>query len=431
MKFSRVIATLAPILLARMASAHFLWASFDATKPNQIRIELAETPGDSPVAGIAGKAASVQGWLPNGRSLALSKEMTANADGVAGASLIYGILDRSEQNRGIFLLNYYAKAATDAKFAGTSLGLYAEIVAEVKGGKLVLTTLLNKKPAPGAELNVLLGTGAPIEAKADAQGQWSTDWKVGQVVAARAMIAENKTGEIDGKKYALVRNYATLAIGASAPKPANDPAAYNFLKNASEARASFPKGMLGFSADFTANVEGREVKGHVVYDPGSDLQLTLAGGTDKDQAWVRGQIRSQILHRSGVPFEKGDGTYAITFTGSENALGKQVALADSMQSKYRIHNDEILEVDRVIGGERLIVCVLDTLRTKAGKRLSTQMSVTHFAADGTLKATEMITDQFEIRDDIAFPGVRRVLLTTPGGIATRTLTFSNLKTVIS
>jgi len=430
MKLSRFLIFLTPVFLAQTASAHFLWVSFDATKPHQVRFELAETPGDSPVPGIAGKAASVQGWLPNGRSLAISKDLTASADGVAGASLVYGILDRSEQNRGVFLLNYYAKAAADAKFAGTALGLRTEIVAEAKGGKLVLTTLLDKKPAPGAELNVLIANGQPVEAKADAAGQFSVDWKAGQVVAARAMVAEAKQGEFEGKKYALVRNYATLAIGASGPAVKNDPAAYNFLKSASEARASFPKNLLGFSADFSADVEGRTVSGHVVYDPGSDLQLTLSGGTDQDQAWVRGQIRSQILHRSGVPFEKGDGTYAIAFTGSENALGKQVALSDSMQSKYRIRGDEILEVDRTIGGERLIVCVLDTLQTKAGKRLSTQMSVTHFAADGTLKASEMITDKFEIVSDIPFPGTRRVLATTPQGITTKTISFTHIKPIV-
>jgi|GEM_PF-2508664 len=421
------------LALAATSHAHFLWASFDGAHPKQLRIELAELPGEESIADVAGKGAKVQGWLPRRRPLSLSRHdglVTAEAEDVAGASLDYGILDRSADNRGVFLLRYYAKGATNLKGAGVKLGLKTEIVAMPKDGKLVLTILLDDKAAPGAELSIAVGDAKPVEAKADEKGQWSVDWKPGQALAARAMVAQKEEGEWDGKRYSLIRNYATLALGVQGPKSKNDPAAWDFLKQASEARASFPTTLLGFSADFSADVEGRTVSGHVIYDRGRDLSIDIKGGTDKDQDWVKGQIRSQILHRSGVPFDKGDGAYAITFTGSENGLGKEVAVADSMQSRYRIRGNEILEVDRQIGGERLVVCILDTLHTSGGHNLTTQMTVYHFTLEGSLKATEAITDTFDQRGGIAYPGVRRMLLTTPQGIATRTLTFSNLKPVL-
>lgn len=437
MKILRILAAVAPILLARSASAHFLWASFDSGKARKITIELAETPGDSTVPGVAGKADAVKGWLSKGRSLKLDKvekglsATLPEGENVGGASVLYGILDRSAQNRGVFLLEYYAKAATDASAAGVNLGLKAEIVASLRDGKLVLTTLLDKKPAGGAEVNVVIGSSPAVDLKADAKGQVSVDWK-GEAVAARAMIAETKTGEFEGQKYSLVRNYATLAIGTPVVKPATDPKAYALLKAASDARASFPENLLGFSADITADVEGRTVAGHFVYDRENGLSMQFSGGDAKDQDWVKGQLRSLILHRSTVPFEKGDGAYPITFTGSENALGTQVALADSMQSRYRIKGNEILEVDRAIGGGRLVVCVLDSLKTKQGRTLSTQLSVTQFNASGVLQSSQMITDQFVEQGDGVFPSVRRVLATTDkGAISTRVLKIANLKVVLS
>lgn len=421
------------LLMASLSHAHFLWVSVDPKNPQRVKIELSETPGDSAVPGIAGKADKVKGWLPGGRALKLDKTeqgFTADVSGgqVSGASLEYGVLDRNDQNRGVFLLEYFAKCASTLEAAKTKLGLKTELIAEKANGKLVLTALLNGKPASDAEYVVVLGNDDAVEAKADAKGQWSIAWPKDRFIAARVMVPENKSGEMDGQKYTLVRTYATLAVGVS-PVAAGDSVAYELLRQASQSRASFPKDVLGFSADISADVAGHAVKGTFVFDHERGLDVKFTDGSDEDSKWVQGQLRSLILHRTSIPFEKGDGAYAINFTGSENALGKQVVLSDSMDSRYRIRDGQILEVDRKIGEGRLVVCVLDSILTKGGQRLSTQMSVSHFARDGKLQANEMISDQFVEVGGGVFPAVRRVLSTTDAGIITRVLTLSNVKLI--
>lgn len=427
MRLNRLVSVLTLAVAAHAAQAHFLWASYENPQGRKIRIEFAESPGDSVLPGIAGRAKDVKPW--EGLPVKPEKEglVGLTKGEVGGAVLHYGVLDRSEQKRGIFLLEYYAKACSSFASAAKPAGMRAEVIVAKVGDQLTLQALLDGKPAAGAEMTYFLGKEEKV-ANAGPDGKLTITFP-GSSFKGRAMIAENKKGTLDGKKYDLVRNYATIAIGKPEVAPAADAAAYKLLEAASVNRASFPETLLGLHVEFSAVIGHKEVKGTLTMDEASGV--SIKGADESAEAkWVAGQMRSMFLHRRSGRFEDGDGSHPIQFGEGENAFGRLILVGDSLNSKYRVKDGQILEVDRTMGAQRILVNVLQTMRTPENRVLSTKMSVMRFDAKNQILGSEVISDSFGEQDGVWLPKSRSVLMYVNGQAELRTIEFGVAKLVL-
>jgi len=213
---------LLPLLLLAvpsLSSAHFLWASLDTTTKTA-SIGLQETPDVTPLP-LAARAAAVKVWSQVGKPLTLRAEGTwlrTSAEDRVGASLDYGVLDKTAEGRGVFWLRYYAKAAANAAASQTNLKLPVELTATKDAtGHWTVTVKRDGKPAAGADV-VIEGAGA-FTGKTGPDGTVVLP-SLGDTLAVRALVTDATKGSLDGKAYELIRSYSTLTVGnPNAPKP--------------------------------------------------------------------------------------------------------------------------------------------------------------------------------------------------------------------
>jgi hypothetical protein len=416
-------------LLSTAAHAHFVWATLDPAG-KQLRLEFSESPGESVLPNFAGVGDKIRAWSKPGRTLRLSQGerlLTAPSPGrVAGADMTYGVMDRSKEGRGIFLLRYSAKAAATVADAGNAVGLPCEIT--VTNGALRVTR--EGRPAAGAELALHVPGGkAPIEAKTNADGRYRLPAVGPGLVSIRAMVAEPTRGDWQGKSYELVRNYTTLTYRVIGNAKA-DPAAYALLEQAAGARESLPPDVAGVRGRVTFLSGGKEHSGTFAVDGEDSVEISVPSLDTDRLSSLRMHVASTFGHRRSAPFDKADGRHRLTFSGPDTLMGRRIAVHDRMKSAYRVRGDEITEVDRTIAGDRFIVTVLENLRTPEGKLLSKHFVVNHYdEQSGALTKTETYTDAFERIDGVWLPVSRRVVTAEAGRLSVRETRFSDLKVI--
>lgn len=131
---------------------------------------------------------------------------------VVAGTLDYGVLQRGDAKP--FRLKYHPKAVfgawADAAAGGPVTPLEVTPVAD--GGKLRFVVKFNGKAVAKAEVSVMVpGEEKPKAVVTDAAGATEVFDKAGQY-GVQAKHAEAAAGEVDGKKYAEVRHYATLVV---------------------------------------------------------------------------------------------------------------------------------------------------------------------------------------------------------------------------
>lgn len=201
--------------LALNAQAHFVFLELPPTEPATAHLRFSEEPLEATDAELQEKSAPMVVTQDDGTPVAFVPGENARVATVPeGTSLLKGSLDYGIMSRGgEYLLVYHAKAVRTVENAGKAAGLPVEVLAEVKDGLLVVTILLDGKPAAGAELVVNLPTEKKqAEATSDAAGQATFPIAPGGWVGVRARIQESKEGSFGDKPYKEVRSYSTLTF---------------------------------------------------------------------------------------------------------------------------------------------------------------------------------------------------------------------------
>lgn len=156
MRASVCLAAITATLVPASAHAHFLWA-YLTPEEKTLSIGLQESPTDSPLP-LGERSPKVKAWTTTEKSLplALSGDVlkTSTAAHCVGVSLDYGVLDRTDQGRGIYWLRYYAKAADSDEASQTKVDLPVDVAYAVSEGRPTVTVFNNGKPAAGAEVVV-------------------------------------------------------------------------------------------------------------------------------------------------------------------------------------------------------------------------------------------------------------------------------------
>ena len=215
----RLMVISAALMVCACANAHFLWLELPKEAPDKVLLRFSEGPGEKTPKGMQEKAKPMAVKSADGKLIEMgfgeeSLSGTINAGpAVVGGSLTYGVLDKESEGRGVFLLNYCAKAVREVEASGKSLGLPGELTAKVAGGTLQVWVTKDGKPVEKAEYAVSLpGEKEPAEAYSDAEGKASFPMGTEGWIGVRVMVPEQQKGELDGKKYELVRNYSTLTF---------------------------------------------------------------------------------------------------------------------------------------------------------------------------------------------------------------------------
>ena len=123
-----------------------------------------------------------------------------------------------------FLLRYFAKTGPNpsrrAWQIDTTKRLELDLIPEQAGEEVKVRVLWQGKPAAGAEYNVARPGQGDVEGKTSESGAFTFTPGEAGLHSIRVKYVQAKPGQHEGKDYAEVRNYATLAlpIGEAAPK---------------------------------------------------------------------------------------------------------------------------------------------------------------------------------------------------------------------
>jgi hypothetical protein len=205
----------------------------------------------------------------------------------------------------------------------------------------------------------------------------------------------------------------------------DDPQARELLRRAFEKTARWPAGFKGFAADLTLNVDGKEVKGNVIVKSAQDVVVSL---NDPDlQKWATNTIGMIAVHRGPRTFDQSDGKSVLTLEHeSAHPLGQTIRIHDMLTSHYRIKDERITQINRTMGPMKFTINVEDSTLTQDNKYLTTRYTVFYFnPQDGKLTNVESFSDTHVRIGNADLPASRRIISAENGGVAVRTLTFSN------
>lgn len=390
-----LLAGLLATALPTAASAHFVWVEPAPGAKGAVRVCFGEYPDLREGKELLEKVQRVQLVALDGKS---RRELKAEdrpdhflytgqgGAPVTVASLDYGILQRGETPP--YLLRYESQllgapgqalsAEEVARLSALPTGLRVGVSVQPAGPKaLQLLVKLDGKPV-AAEVSHL----APQESEMK-KLQAGTDGKLVIPAAAgwhhlRIKAEDARPASFEGKEGKFTRTYLSLmfrtsgsptAAGAAvanttaaAPKP--DPEAVRLLHEAHVARANYPAGFPGFTADAVFSANGRTARGKITVD--RDFNITYALGDRDLENTLRPSFGSLIMHRRGG--SEGEAPkYPATWRDDEtHPLGRAINLNDKYGSFYRVRDRQILQVNRSMGKQRFTTNVLENEETKHG-----------------------------------------------------------------
>ncbi|MFM1921246.1 MAG: hypothetical protein RLZZ303_2880 [Candidatus Hydrogenedentota bacterium] len=220
----RSLLSISFILMTALAGhAHFMWLELPEETLGEVHLRFTEEPQEKRRQSMQEKAQPMQVRLPGGESIvmepgeeALVGKVTTDTALVVG-SLDYGVLDKTAEGRGKFLLVYHAKGVRSAADAAKPAGLPVELMAKRNGNSLLVTVLKDGQPAAATEIVATVpGSEEALNAVTDENGQATLKFNGEGWIGVRAMVAEQTPGEHNGEAYELTRAYTSLAIKVNA-----------------------------------------------------------------------------------------------------------------------------------------------------------------------------------------------------------------------
>lgn len=369
---------------ANVAMAHFLWVDVPtAGSASEAVFWFSEQP-EPGEADLLDRIAGTKAWqrLAGGKTSALAPKKASNGSELAaplepaksyaiGARCDYGVFSRGKEP---VLLHYYAKhlaADAPAHLAGIARDeqLPLDVVPTVGPGGVELRVIWNGQPATGVEITTAGADGEPRMLTTDAAGRAALGPIAGKLALRVRKLEAGRSGQLDGKPYHSVLHYTTLTMALPMEnRSANDsqrPSANELLKRARQSRSTW-ENFPGFHARLSVNTAGYQGTGRLTIDSAGDVKLSeFPPGLDEKQ--VKGYFESLAQHRLADPAAEDEVEYAadqkphplgplITFVGDEK-----------LQSSYRIRDNVVTQVNRVMGDTRFTIDVLDVYRDPRGR----------------------------------------------------------------
>lgn len=443
------LTSLALLAVATPAWAHFVWVETDVDVDGQPRVVVSFAEGlEGGSANLVDRIAGSEAWLRTPQGEPSRLELTTWIDEPAGVGALvapvpaegsaavdvacrYGVFERGETS---MLLNYYAKhlrlndAGDLAKLARAER-LPLDIVPRAEGKGLQLQVLWQGRPAAGVEVVVLDPQDESRQFETNDRGTVTfSPTEAGRYAIRARHVEADRAGELDGKSYSQAWSFCTLTIDLPLAEASDSAAAHSasdLLLQARQNRAvweDFP----GMTADVRMHVDHQAESGRITIAANGDI--SLQGIDQVATPFVMQQLESLVMHRmpgsqiddEGAEFEQEDG---------KHALGRLLVLDDQrMGSVYRVHDDVITEVNRVMGKQRFTISVLDVEHNRDGKYLPHVFTVSFWDVDsGALNSSLTYYHQWQRLGAFDLPSLLTIVRAGKDERTVVRVEFSNLE----
>jgi hypothetical protein len=355
----------------------------------------------------------------------------------------YGVLARPKEKP--FLLRYYPKAVTGTALELNRMTPRSEIPFEIRAtfetdvrrqtsgtdahGAVRLAALRAGRPVAGAVFKAVDSdlTEETVTAGADGSARWTPKAPGRYSVYARETLRQ--AGNLDGKQYDEIREFATLALAWPLEGGDEDPDAVALFKEAIAHRAAW-RNLPGFSAEISGSLDGRPFAGRVTVDGNGSVDIKTDDPAAKP--WLQDQLDSLVMHRQPPP-ETGDSAsrgpqFRLAREPEDHPLGTLITVeGGQMASSYRIKDRQILVVNRLMGKRNMTITVLDNQTNREGQFLPRSYVVHYWdTASGRLQSTETVLERWQRVGSWDLPAEHSVLTASDGGLSIRSVRLSKL-----
>ncbi|MGC4006870.1 MAG: DUF3386 family protein [Pirellulales bacterium] len=441
---STIFTAVALLLTAATAQAHFVWTrTLPGSDPIKTKIEVCF--GEEAGAGeahLVEKIKQTKTWpitaeksetlsmteIQEWRDRRLSSRRRDRRN--AGPSKPFVTTASWPRAGAPFQLNYFAKTLTAAGLAdpknAVAKNSKLQISVRPVDHALELTLLWDGKPV--AEKKILVaapGSSGEVELTTDAAGTVKVETKTAGQLWALVLIEEKTAGEKDGKKFDLIKNYATLTVPV-AGKPAavaTDIDLPALLSKGRDNRAVW-EDFTGLKGNFKLSDNGVTHSGAFSIDEEGEVTLKLEDGPARK--WALAYLKSMVQHRLPTANIKENVKYVKD--NDAHPLGVKLSLGDGeMDSHYRVRDNAVLEVNRKMGKGRFTISVIETINNPQGKYLATVFTVNTWNGDGELISSMTESDEYTRIEKLDVP--KKVTQTSAGKnqLEVRILELSDLE----
>jgi hypothetical protein len=345
----------------------------------------------------------------------------------------YGVLARPNQTP--FLLRYYPKAIAGKPEALNTLkpadlpAVALEIAAQVDAGQIKLRVLRSGQPVKGAVFHTVDSSlnNSEVAAGADGTAVWTPPGPGQYSVYVKEVLKQS--GELSGKHYDEIREFATLALAWPLDRTDADSEAVELFQKALATRATWP-GFTGFSAKIEGSVDGRPFKGKITVAADGSAKAEVDDAVARP--WLEDQVGSLAMHRLPDDDRGASGSDrpkpVLRFADDDenHPLGRLLTFQGGrFASSYRIKDDQIMVVNRQAGPQNFTITVLDNERTPEGKFLPHDYLVQYWdGASGKLDRVETFQDAWTRVGEWDLPTRHTMTTTSSSGLSVRSVSFS-------
>ncbi len=380
---------------------------------------LQQTPGRFVELKVHKAADRLRAWLPEEGAL------------VVVGKCVYGVLARPRQTP--FLLRHFPKGMAGSPAELNKMQAYGklplEVVAAFEDEGVRLTALKDGKPVPRAQFITVDADLTNVQLTADDNGRAMWRPPTAGVYSVYTRDTRKESGELDGKKYEEIRDFATVSFTWPLQRKDADPAAVTLFEEALAARAQW-RDFPGFTARITGDLDGRRFAGTVMIDDKGEVTFSEddSSRTESVSGWVEAQLDSLVMHRLARPSAPDRPKLVLRFAQprDNHPLGRLLIVEGGrFASSYRIQDKQIMVVNRHLGKEDLTITTLENERNGDGRFLP-RSYVVHYWESGTgrLLRTETVRDRWQRVGSWDLPATHEVTTATDAGLSVRRFTLS-------
>jgi hypothetical protein len=204
--------------------------------------------------------------------------------------------------------------------------------------------------------------------------------------------------------------------------------AQELFQAAYENRYTWDGNFPGYTADITYKYDDQVIKGQVRIDASLKAEVLNVEDEAAKKA-IHGQAWEIAVHRVRRSFDQTHGANSFRY-GSTDANGAVEIFVGgkSEGDKYKVRNNEVCHVHRLIHGTFVTIDTFSSHDTGEGYLSHTYNSVYHDPETGTQKGGKSdFTDEYEKVNNYYILNRREIRTETAGNVAIQEFIFSNIE----
>ncbi|MGQ4649129.1 DUF3386 family protein [Lyngbya aestuarii] len=164
------------------------------------------------------------------------------------------------------------------------------------------------------------------------------------------------------------------------------------FKEAYENRYTWDEKFPGYSAEVSINEQGELDQGIIRVEPDLSVEVLNIDREDVRQL-IANQLKMEVIHRRRIPFEQRHDPNSFELEGTDESGALKIReVADKSKSQYKVKDQVITQVNRLLGDVAVTVDTLGIAKNPEG------YVVTHFQTSFRDPQTGEVLEKLDVRD---------------------------------